>query len=329
MASENPLVSVIIPAYNRADLLPRAMQSVLAQTFADWELIVVDDGSTDGTQEAAARFADPRVRVVRHDRNRGLSAARNSGIAHSRGEYVAFLDSDDEWLEAKLARQVEHIRRSESRFGVFYCPGYIAYGGALFERGRPTAEGDVRRALLSGKLLPPPSGVVVRRSLASRVLFDEALRTFEELDFYLGLARETEFALLNERLFVLHLGTHDRLSWSPRRQKDLDYLREKWRARLEGEELALFNSLLREHDRAAASLRLADEFLRRPIHGGWAVLARGLRGEVALRKLLRPLLVRALPSALYRLAATSYYRCKDRYVGRYPSQRRPGLFRNP
>ena len=90
-----PAVSVIIPCYNHAHYLCRAVQSVLAQTYADWEAIIVDDGSTDNTREVATRFSDPRVRYI-YQENRGLSAARNTGISAAQGSYLAFLDADDE-----------------------------------------------------------------------------------------------------------------------------------------------------------------------------------------------------------------------------------------
>jgi len=91
-----PRVSVIISCYNQAHYLPSAVYSVLAQTFADWEAIIVDDGSTDDTGNVAAQFTDARIHYI-HQENRGLSAARNSGIRAARGEYLAFLDADDEW----------------------------------------------------------------------------------------------------------------------------------------------------------------------------------------------------------------------------------------
>ncbi len=96
-----PFVSVVMPAYNRADTVRRAAESVLAQSFGDLELIVVDDGSTDGTGDAV-RAIDPRVVVVTHARNQGMTPARNTGLARARGDYVAFLDSDDEWLPHHL-----------------------------------------------------------------------------------------------------------------------------------------------------------------------------------------------------------------------------------
>ncbi|OWQ46147.1 hypothetical protein CDL60_16220 [Roseateles noduli] len=105
IAAPFPRVSIVVPAYNAAAELSETIRSVLASTFTDFELIVIDDGSSDATSEVAKAFGDPRVRVIRHD-NRGMSATRNAGLAMSRSEYVALLDADDVWHPEKLALQV-------------------------------------------------------------------------------------------------------------------------------------------------------------------------------------------------------------------------------
>ena len=147
-SEDAPTVSVIIPTYNRAHLLPRALESVLAQTFEDLEVLVVDDGSTDGT-EAVVTGYDDRVRYLRQPQNAGVSAARNRGLREARGEFVAFLDSDDEWFPEKLARQVERFRELPDRVGLLYC-------GVQFGRRpdredwtfRPKHRGDVYETML-------------------------------------------------------------------------------------------------------------------------------------------------------------------------------------
>ena len=102
----SPSVSIVIPAYNRADSIVAAIESVLRQTWTDFELIVVDDGSTDGTVAAARRIDDPRLRLTEGRVNRGAAAARNLGAAEARGGWIAFQDSDDEWLPEKLEKQM-------------------------------------------------------------------------------------------------------------------------------------------------------------------------------------------------------------------------------
>ena len=116
-AADNPRVSVVVTTYNRAALLPRAVRSVLAQTYEDYELIIVDDCSTDDTPEVIRTFEDSRIRAVRHADNMGQSAAVNTGIRLARGEYIAFLDDDDEWVDQKLLRQVGTLDASDPRVG--------------------------------------------------------------------------------------------------------------------------------------------------------------------------------------------------------------------
>ena len=116
---EIPKVSVIIATYNRAALLPRAVNSVLSQIYSDYEIIIVDDCSSDKTQEVIQEFTDPRIRSIRHKTNQGAAAARNTGIAHARGKYIAFLDDDDECTPNRLADQVS-VLDTNPDIGVVY-----------------------------------------------------------------------------------------------------------------------------------------------------------------------------------------------------------------
>ena len=120
--THSPKVSVIISTYNRADLLPRAVNSVLSQTFQDYEIIIVDDCSTDHTQEVIRRFNDPRVRSIRHDRNQHQSTSINTGINHAEGKYIAFLDDDDELSPGSLAGRVSLMDASPPDVGMCYGP---------------------------------------------------------------------------------------------------------------------------------------------------------------------------------------------------------------
>jgi GT2 family glycosyltransferase len=116
-----PPVSVVVPAFNRAGSIRAALESVLRQTWADFELIVVDDGSTDGTPDAARALDDPRLRVIVTPQNMGASAARNLGIAEARGIWIAFQDSDDEWLPLKLEKQMARLLAPGADWIAAYC----------------------------------------------------------------------------------------------------------------------------------------------------------------------------------------------------------------
>lgn len=197
-------VSVIIPAYNYANYLPEAIQSVLNQTFRDFELLIVDDGSTDNTSEVIQGFAhNPKVRHV-YQENQGLAAARNTGIRNTHGELVAFLDADDEWLEQKLERQVE-VMDSKPEVGLVYTDIYFTDGqGKVLtdrqwaRRRRQTVFEDL---LFSNVITGSGSSSVVRRECFDKVgSFDESFRSLEDLDLWLRIARHYEFERVDERL---------------------------------------------------------------------------------------------------------------------------------
>ena len=125
MTQEKISVSVIIPTYNREKLVSRSIQSVLDQTYQDYEIIVVDDASIDNTEKVVKSFNDVRIRFLRSNLNKGGSAARNMGIIAANGEYIAFLDSDDEWLPEKLEKQISILKNLKSlEWGGIYC-GHI------------------------------------------------------------------------------------------------------------------------------------------------------------------------------------------------------------
>ena len=173
----SPKVSVVVPTYNRSTFLSRALDSVLAQTYTDFELIVVDDHSSDATQLTIGRYSnDPRVRGLRHERNMGQSNALNTGIAAARGEYVAFLDDDDVWLPPKLAMQVPVLDSASSKVGLVY--GWYQEldepSHRPIETVRQTLRGDIRDQMLALDVPYAPSTWLVRTDVA-RALggFDE------------------------------------------------------------------------------------------------------------------------------------------------------------
>lgn len=220
-----PTVSVIIPTYNRAPLLPRAMDSIIAQTCTDWEIILVDDGSTDDTPVVAARYEQQlghRLTVIRQP-NAGSSAARNRGIDAARGEFIAFLDSDDEFLPRKLERQLELFRRCP-QLGLVYCDSsYINLQGArqasVFDTKAPQARRVSYREvapglclcddsffthLLTNYFVSTISGLVRRDVLGSAIRFPVGYAYAEEWMFYLRVARRAPAGFVNEPLCLHH-----------------------------------------------------------------------------------------------------------------------------
>lgn len=191
--ASTPLVSVILPTYNRLPYLREAVASVFAQTYPHWELIVVDDGSTDGTAGCLARLEDERVRVVRRPNRSNAAVARNAGLDRARGDYVAFLDSDDLWLPRKLELQIARLRSqpecrwSYTHFGIINRCGEeipILAGGPWFPH-----EGWVLTRVITTEVIAPlPTIVADRKWVADLGGFDERLVYGEDLDLRLRMA---------------------------------------------------------------------------------------------------------------------------------------------
>lgn len=189
---QDPLISVIIPTYNRRRKVLHAVQSVLDQTYSPIEIIVSDDASTDRTESALSEFIqhkDSRVRYVRSEENRGVSAARNRGIALARGEYIAFLDSDDSWDPQKIERQVA-VARTLGPDAFVFCGFRLCDESGAHTIKLLTLDRQEGPCLVSPeenpleKSIPPPGGWLISSSFIQKVgLFDEKMKTFEDADF--------------------------------------------------------------------------------------------------------------------------------------------------
>jgi len=193
--TNNPTVSVIIPTYNRAKFLPRAVNSVLNQTFKDFELIIVDDASTDNTEEVVKTFKDSRIKYVKHRINKGGAAARNTGIKTSRGEYVAFLDDDDEWFKDKLEMQVKKFKDSSENVGLIYAHLYWVDQSSkeILVRNTPTLKGNVYKESLAGCICTPSVALIKREVFVKSGLFDETLPSGQDGDMWIRISKFYEF----------------------------------------------------------------------------------------------------------------------------------------
>lgn len=212
-ATAGMLVSVIIPTFDREALLPRAVRSVLAQTHATLECIVVDDGSTDRSLEILAPMADAddRLRVFRQA-NAGVAAARNTGIALGRGEYVALLDSDDEWLPRKLEVQLAWMRREGwevSQTGEIWMRKGRRVN-PMRKHTKPTGECFGRA--LEMCLVSPSCAMFTRGFVGDVGVFDPELRACEDYDYWLRALLRHEIGLVPEALTIRHGGRGDQLS---------------------------------------------------------------------------------------------------------------------
>jgi glycosyltransferase involved in cell wall biosynthesis len=200
------LVSVIIPVYNVENYLADTIRSVLAQTYDHFEVILVDDGSTDGSLALAQQFSDPRIKIIRQ-RNRGLAGARNTGIRHARGEYLAFLDSDDLWLPEKLAFHVQHLGENPQVGISFSRSSFIdSQGHPLGIHQMPKLSEITPGHLLCRNPIGNGSAPVIRRRVLEQIsflddrhggpevcYFDEALRRSEDIECWIRIAITTDW----------------------------------------------------------------------------------------------------------------------------------------
>jgi glycosyltransferase involved in cell wall biosynthesis len=224
------LVSTIIPTYNRRDELPRAIDSALAQSNVEQEILVVDDGSTDGTAGMLAERYAGRVRCITRA-NGGVSSARNQGMREARGEFIALLDSDDQWLPTKLEKQLG-LLRAHPDWGMVLCDvqridAQLQPTDVLRRREQIPRDGDALLPLLQMPSLVPAS-VLMRRSVFDTVGgFDEKLRTAEDIDFHLRVAARFGIGVVEEPL-VLAMRGHEGLSTYAGTQADYIHVMERF-----------------------------------------------------------------------------------------------------
>lgn len=201
-----PLVSVILPTHNRAHTIKRAILSVVNQTYTNLELIVVDDASTDGTDEVINTINDARLNYIKLEKNMGANHARNVGVENSTGEYIAFQDSDDEWLNLKLEKQMRVMLKKGQQVGIVYT-GFLrleSNRARYFPSKQTQKSGMIVEPLLNGNFVTTQSVVIRRECLAVTGGFDERLRRFQDWDLFIRLAKKFEFYCIDEPLLIAY-----------------------------------------------------------------------------------------------------------------------------
>lgn len=205
--NEFPLVSVILPTHNRASLLGRAVASVLSQTYRHLELIVVDDGSRDETLQILLSISDSRLRILHHEESKGAAAARNTGISNARGDFIAFQDSDDEWFQEKIERQMEVFRGATAPLGMVSCGFWLQVDMDRkyfpYKRFRVLG-GDVYHTLIWENFLDTPSLLIKKACLEQVGFFDEKLPRFQDWELCLRLSRICQLGFVNAPLYISH-----------------------------------------------------------------------------------------------------------------------------
>jgi len=213
-ANPTPLISVIIPTYNRGWIIGEAIDSVLSQTYRQFELIVVDDGSSDSTDDILRGYKD-HAELIKQ-KNQGVSAARNTGIRRSRGRYIAFLDSDDFWLPEKLSRQIEFFLSHPEALVCQTEEIWIRNGVRVNPKRRHKKPSGMIFERSLGLCLVSPSAVMINRALFKEVgLFDENLAACEDYDLWLRTSIRFPVYLIDQPLVIKRGGHEDQLSRAP------------------------------------------------------------------------------------------------------------------
>ena len=261
-----PQITAILPTWNRAEWLEKSIQSVLDQTFGDFELVVVDDASMDSTAEIIERYSG-KIRTIVFSENRGVSAARNAAIKNSDSEWIAFLDSDDFWHPDKLQKQIAQTKMRPA------CP--LHFTDEIWIRNGVRVNPKKKHQKKEGWIFQPslalclmaPSTVILRRELYEvHGLFDESLPVCEDYDLWLRLTAQHPVALLDEKLMTRHGGHADQLS------------RSDWgidRYRVQSIQKILKTESLRPEDRTAAMRMLIEKC---------GILAKGFRKRGNLKE---------------------------------------------
>ena len=292
-----PAVSVVMPVYGTERFLAGAVRSVLAQTYADWELIVLDDSSPGDPAAIMAAFDDPRIRFVRHP-NGGPAFTRNQGVILSRGRFVAFLDSDDEWLPEKLARQMAVFAGRPDVDVVYSQRETMDEQGRTVQGFRPRLhEGDVLDEIYVDNCICMSSAVLRREVFDRCGLIDETLRMSEDFDFWLRVACDHHFAAIHEPLvrYRAHPGQVSRnvewrikTVWEIRARFDKDHGgKVSPRARRRARALHHSGKGFRAEAAGAGTFEVVGHYLRALAHYprdgfSWRGLARALAGGTLL-----------------------------------------------
>lgn len=201
---KDPLVSVVIPVYNRENTLRRSIDSVLNQTYKNIEIIIVDDASTDGSLQLAQDYIPQGVKVIALTQNVGAAAARNVGMKAATGEYIAFQDSDDEWLPDKLKVQIDHMKGCGTQ--VSFCPYLLVLDDNLtqiypsMDKVQMIASGGVRVILNKENVVGTPTIVMHREVMEQIGLFDESFLSFEDYDYFIRISQKYDIGFIEQPL---------------------------------------------------------------------------------------------------------------------------------
>ena len=269
-----PLISIIIPSYNRANLLIRSINSALNQTYKNFELIVVDDGSTDNTKKLLEPYINAKKIKYFYQKNRGPSSAKNMGMKSAKGDYLAFLDSDDEWLPKKLEKQLELFERSTNpNLGFVGCNSLIINEKNNKKQIYKTPrKKNAFYALLVNNFIWSCSSIMIKGSIIDQIgFFDENLSIGEDWDMWIRITQKYDFDFVDEPLFkyYVHNANITNAITIRKKEKYLQYISDKYikyfennpklysrRLRYDGTRYVLSGNLKKARENFVHSIRL-------------------------------------------------------------------------
>jgi glycosyltransferase involved in cell wall biosynthesis len=210
---KSPHISVVLPTYNRGHVLPRAIGSVLRQTYQDFELLVIDDGSSDDTEKLISKYSDARIRYVKHARNLGQAPATNTGVRLALGTYISIIHSDDEWLPQMLEKIFSKFSMDRDVGCVYTQYGIVDIGGRVKLANDFSLEGYIYKDALAQGYITLPTTLSVRRTCFDVVgMFSQDNNVCMDDDMCFRLAKQFKFGLVREILGVVHVDAGGRIS---------------------------------------------------------------------------------------------------------------------
>ena len=199
--NSNTLISVITPTYNRAGFLKRAISRVLNQTYGNFEMIIVDDCSTDNTEQVVSSIDDERIKYIKLESNKGPAGARNVAIRSAKGQYITLLDSDDEYLPQKLERQINKFQDLPQDIGVVYCGYFIVYEpDTIHGKVSPRFKGNIFDTLLKHNCMGSPTPLIRKECFDTCGLFDDSLPSYDDWDMWIRISDKYKFEFVDEAL---------------------------------------------------------------------------------------------------------------------------------
>ena len=226
------LISIVIPTHNRSDLLQRALDSVLNQTYGDFEIIVVSDGSTDNTDEIMANYQDERINYISYHPSRGGNVARNTGIKAAKYDYIAFLDDDDEWHPTKLQKQLNVFNENENVGLVYTGVNTIYVDEQVSYYSIPDKTGNLSKDILLSNSIGTTSTVMVKKEILNETgYFDEKLKAQQDYDLWIRVCQKTEIGAVKEACvkYSNYPGTNQISQQLDKYIESMSYIQEKYK----------------------------------------------------------------------------------------------------